>query len=80
MSRYLPLTGAALAVVRDVLAKEASKISSSKTMFDVTLSNFSMPQFILSKGNLTSLSIMEGCYKVTLIVIKQFKFLECEVL
>lgn len=66
--------------MRDVLAKKASKISSSKTAFDVTLSNFSMPQFILNKGNLISLSMMEDCYKDTLIVIKQFKFFECKVL
>lgn len=46
----------------------------------MALSNFYMPQFLLSKANLVCLSTMEGCYKVTLIVIKRFKNLEWKVL
>lgn len=42
----------------------------------MALSNFYMPQFLLNKANIICLSTREGCYKVILTVIKQFKNLE----
>lgn len=70
---------AVLAVTREaVFAKEASKIFTGNATFDVTESNFSMSQFLLSKANIVCLSTAE--YSSPLIVIKQFKILECKVL
>jgi len=60
----------------DVLAKEVSETSINKTSFSMAPSNLYMPHFLLSKANTIRLSAVEHCYKVTEIVIKQFKNLE----